>query len=331
MGEAEKPERPDAAQELQPSRVSTAGESPGPASRGPAWTSRGWARWWTPVAGLVLAAAGFVGTSGGSLSYRHEPPVDLVTRTATQGTPHAWRVAVMMMGCAALTAFVPGLAARIRRAEGAADHIMSGLVSVTGTALIAILVALLGMYSAISVYTQDLSVSLGTLVTMVMVYDGILFGSAVAATGLALLAAGAAVLLTHALPRWLGWLAVMAGLLPIFATLAPLSEVSLETLGEPTAAVVGAVLSFGTLYLPLVWVAAVASALAVESWKQRAAPTSAANGDETGRGTGPGPHDPVNENGPEGSREDSLDDVVNRLVDEALADRPRDPREDPLR
>jgi hypothetical protein len=173
------------------------------------------------VLGFFFVVALLVGNSLSQLEGSPDPGASADEYAAwLEGSPAGaafWAGAyIELLGLLAMVAFVVAFWAVVRRVDGEWEWVpmlalAAGLVSAA--------VKLASGPLAAAAYDRGADGLSGETIAALIESNGWSFVLSFALNGLFLLAAGAAVILSRALPRWLGWLAIAFGVVNILAPL----------------------------------------------------------------------------------------------------------------
>jgi len=177
-----------------------------------------WERWdrYSPLAGIkavVLWVIGIVILSGpGHLGNdSSESPVVVLAKYKAHATPIQWGAWLVMLGALAFLWFVGSLRAALFTAEGGTGR-LSTLVGMGGVATaVGILLAHVPSFAAATTSDNLTAPAAKAMILM----DDVFFYAAEFASVVFFLAAALSIFRFRALPRWLGWLALVFGVLAV--------------------------------------------------------------------------------------------------------------------
>ena len=132
---------------------------------------------------------------------------------AADRTGHQWSLLLGFLGDLAFLVFLAGLWSRLRRAEGRGG-MFAGLLAIGGAVFAAVIMVSEGLYLAMVTGTAEIAEDPAVFTTLAVLNDWVGFAGIPAGAAL-FLGAAAAIVGTHALPRWLGWWAAEISVLLI--------------------------------------------------------------------------------------------------------------------
>jgi hypothetical protein len=132
---------------------------------------------------------------------------------AADRTGHQWSLLLGFLADIAFLVFLAGLWSRLRRAEGR-GAMFAGLLAIGGAVFAAIIMVSEGLYLAMVTGTGQIAEDPAVFTTLAVLNDWVGFAGIPAGAAL-FLGAAAAIVGTHALPRWLGWSAGLIAVLLI--------------------------------------------------------------------------------------------------------------------
>jgi hypothetical protein len=209
------------------------------------------------LAGLAFIALMIVNFFTPGIPALDGSPEGMAAELNADRSGHQLSVLLGQLGDIAFLVFLAGLWSRLRRHEGIGG-MLAGLFAIAGAAFVATILVTDGMYLAL-VQAADTLEDPSALPALAVLDWWI--GQGILPAGVALFgAAAAAILLTRALPVWLGWLAGLTALL-LLISIGSVYEASGDE--GPLSFV-----AFGGFLLMLIWVLATSIVLFVRAGRE---------------------------------------------------------------